>query len=798
MHVLQGRQILWVIKFVTMFLTLIAANVLAVPTNWTNPGAGNFSDTANWDAGVPGSSDDPTIDNGGTAEVNNQIDGSSKEVQFLTVGRSTTGTIEHTEGTLIANSLLLLGQQGSAMGTYNISGGRLRTERGSSAFASGTLIVGFDAEGVLNVGPDARVETSGVGENEGDLNIIVGRLGGGEGTLTTEGTVHSDANILVGEEGNGTLNINGGTVTAIGTMILGVVDDDAAGIGQVNQTAGDVTVFRVAVGGNTEEPSGVEGIYTLSGGTIQTGFETPGEFEKGDNFAIGKEGLGLLEMTGGSINVNSSFRLGEEGDGTVFMSGGEITTAFHINVADRGTAFFEQSGGTVNAGAWLEIAAKDFGQGRRSNGTYRLTGGTLNVLGGHSLAAGNVNVARNGDALFEVTTNGTANIAGNLVAALEIDGDGTIINSGTINVAGETIIGLAELGQMTMEGGTVSTGGAFKVGQGTEDFPEAEGTVTHTDGTMDIGGWLELGSEAGARGTYNLSGGTINSLGTHESGEGDVIVGRAGTGVFTQTGGILNVSGNLDLSLDGGQGTYNLEGGTLNMNGGVVDITAGDDGDATFNFTGGTLAEPGAITWFFNQDGGILDAGPATEIHGNYAQNAGVLAIDIRGADVGQHDSVSMLAGSHASIGGSLALSTSDDYDPALDDTVDILTAAVVAGTFESIDGVVIDQNRAYAVTYSANNVTIRVTRPGNIDLDDDVDFTDFVAFSNKFGTSGTWVDGDFNGDNQVGFPDFVLLSNNFGATSAEPVSNIPEPSTSCLFLLGMVIVLARRARPLT
>jgi hypothetical protein len=56
------------------------------------------------------------------------------------------------------------------------------------------------------------------------------------------------------------------------------------------------------------------------------------------------------------------------------------------------------------------------------------------------------------------------------------------------------------------------------------------------------------------------------------------------------------------------------------------------------------------------------------------------------------------------------------------------------------------------------------VTFAGDADLDLVVDFRDFVALANNFGsTSATWGEGDFLGDRTVDFSDFVALANNFG-----------------------------------
>lgn len=55
-------------------------------------------------------------------------------------------------------------------------------------------------------------------------------------------------------------------------------------------------------------------------------------------------------------------------------------------------------------------------------------------------------------------------------------------------------------------------------------------------------------------------------------------------------------------------------------------------------------------------------------------------------------------------------------------------------------------------------------TRTGDIDLDGDVDFSDFLTLSASFGRAdATWSDGDTDGDSDVDFADFLALSAHFG-----------------------------------
>ena len=65
----------------------------------------------------------------------------------------------------------------------------------------------------------------------------------------------------------------------------------------------------------------------------------------------------------------------------------------------------------------------------------------------------------------------------------------------------------------------------------------------------------------------------------------------------------------------------------------------------------------------------------------------------------------------------------------------------------------------AQALVWYENRLT------GDADDNGNVDFTDFLLFSDNVGKriDSVWKDGDFDGDGSVDFADFLLLSQNFG-----------------------------------
>ena len=86
----------------------------------------------------------------------------------------------------------------------------------------------------------------------------------------------------------------------------------------------------------------------------------------------------------------------------------------------------------------------------------------------------------------------------------------------------------------------------------------------------------------------------------------------------------------------------------------------------------------------------------------------------------------------------------------------------------------------------------------GDLNLDGDVGFPDFLILSDNFGdeaAGGVYANGDIDLDGAIGFPDFLVLSNNFGE-SAAGVAAVPEPSglLSCSILAVGLLVLRRRS----
>ena len=89
-------------------------------------------------------------------------------------------------------------------------------------------------------------------------------------------------------------------------------------------------------------------------------------------------------------------------------------------------------------------------------------------------------------------------------------------------------------------------------------------------------------------------------------------------------------------------------------------------------------------------------------------------------------------------------------------------------------------------------------TRPGDVDLDGNVDFEDFLVVANNFGGTGNWTNGDFDCNRQINFQDFLTLAENFGYSASEEMvaaASVPEPTTFSLAFLASIFVALRTRR---
>jgi hypothetical protein len=449
---------------------------------------------------------------------------------FESIGNSGTGVFTQTGGTHTVSSNLTLGVNSGSSGTYNLRAGTL-TVNGNILDGSGTGILNIDG-GTLSVG----------GGN-GSINLDALILGSvtGTGSFTQNGGTNTLGNLTLGLNpgSNGIYALNAGGMSTFINAVIG-----NAGTGSFTQTGGTHTVNGdLVLGGYRSFDFGVfgNGTYILSGtGSLMANSEF-----------IGYSGIGVFTQTGGTHTVNGdlilggyrSFDFGVFGDGTYNLSAGNLTAGYEI-IGDFGTGTFTQSSGSHTVANNLYLGNTSLG-----NGTYNLSAG--------SLSASSETIGYSGTGSF--TQTGGTHTVSSITLGLNTGSNGTY----------------------NLDGGMLNVGNILN-GSGTDTFNLDGGTLNLTGSVIGVD-TFRVGNASGSNGNFILGGGKALAVSSE-------FIGVSGTGSLTQTGGMHTVAGSLNMGTNGGSsGTYNLNGGTLNVGGNIVNGA----GTSTFNLDGGTLSVGG-------------------------------------------------------------------------------------------------------------------------------------------------------------------------------------------------------------
>ncbi len=316
--------------------------------------------------------------------------------------------------------------------------------------------------------------------------------------------------------------------------------------------------------------------------------------------------IGSFSDTAGAITVSGnqaadSLNLNEAGSGTYTLSGGAVTI----------------SGRNGSTGALKINAATAISSALSWKNVQFLSEARILTLSGGSIPG-----AVNG------SFNGSVSGSSSFVAAtstLEVtSGTYTTAGSGnTINIGDQAL----ETGGLKFSGGTISSGGSFQVGNDRAAYAEVSGTaVLNANGQISIGrnqnaniGKLVL--DGGTINATRAGGGNDTEV---QIGRGNGVgILNVESGVFNVThpgiaGGVLVI--NSDGSNAGASGTLNLSGGTttieeIRFNGGNNHDVNATNGSGTLNMSGGTLYIGGTVklthTVPTNGAGGIVNRNPA-------------------------------------------------------------------------------------------------------------------------------------------------------------------------------------------
>lgn len=541
------------------------------------------------------------------------------------VGIQGTGSILHEHGSMTVAGGLLLGVNAAGSGKYQL--------KGAGVLHAGAQIVGSAGAGefIQSGGQNTTTGDMWIGADPGSVGsyaqsggtndvhaLDIGRAAGSSGSYRlTGGTLTLATPLRVGVAGDGTFIQAAGEVLTPGLWI-GIED---GGTGTYEQTGGKVSLLDEGI--RLADQEGSRGTFRISGGVVAASKITGGA---GTSF-LDIDGGQLLDQDGlapmPEISVvHLTVGRSKDSDGAFRISGGQQqVTTLSTRVGDAGKGLLEQSGGHLNVSGTLFV-----GLGATGVGTFTLNGGNLSadasfigregngtfvqLAGSHDvrrdlqiavIAGSQGSYSLGGGSLTSVTTvvgvggwgtfiqeSGSARVDEVLVLGRDSGSVGRYVQRGGVNTVDRLQLGGNGFGEYRLIGGTLNVR-ALSAAR-SDDIPGL-GTLVLDGGQFNLAegasislGVLRIADSASSRYTYRLEAGKTLDV-------DDEWIGGDGLGEFIQSGGDHSVR-RLVLGLgDTGQGTYSLRGGNLHVSSHIVT----EDGTGVLNIEGGTLSM-GAFT----------------------------------------------------------------------------------------------------------------------------------------------------------------------------------------------------------
>jgi hypothetical protein len=652
---------------VAVIAALVSSAASAAPVLWVG-GTGDWFIAGNWDVGVPSSSDDATINNVGTAQVN----GVGPVARSLAVGAGATGSVSGRIESTGADLGLLLGlrigvaqQAGvNASGSASLAGGSLLGLSGGTATgstselsvgrASGAGAVGF---GSVEVGADALAFIVSVGTlSSGDGTQANGTLvvGGQLRGLNDVGVAVGNASATAPSTATGNVTVQTGdlVLTPFITFGVGRSFNNASASGSVAVTAGTIRTegagalpwnVGVAFGGSAQGAVSATGIDTTAGAaaglSIGTAFQ-------------GGTASGLMNLGTGTLDAAGNVYVGTADP----VSGGQGTGTLQL-----GSALAAQGDGrSLQVGAAASNSILGIGNAQ-ADGTLTASAvtGFRDVLIGTVVLNRGTNVTAGGRAI--VGTGGIVN-ANDPGGALGVGLSDLALNNLSAIGPGARADGYASVGGDISGYSRVDIGRVTGSGEATGRLELANGTLSTQTLTIGIargtGGTVIDPGKANVLGRLQATDATISILASGPF-PGSTIVGSAFgvEGTVTQARGQLDLTrsrlegGLLQLGVSGGTGQLEArEGSTVDVNALVLGAGAGSLGQATLDNSslsvrafGGSGFDPDMIV---GAGGGMADVqarGSAISVERNLS--IGILTLDAALARMSLEDSLLAVGG---------------------------------------------------------------------------------------------------------------------------------------------------------
>ncbi|MDO8978799.1 MAG: autotransporter outer membrane beta-barrel domain-containing protein [Afipia sp.] len=493
----------------------------------------------------------------------------------LQIGTPGGGTLNITGGGTVTNDTGLIGNGASDQGTVTVSG-RDASGNASTWTNNGDLVVGQDGKGTLNIGSGGQVSNadgyigSGAG-SQGNVTVSGHDASGNASTWTSTGTLY------VGENGQGSLAIQDG----------GVVNSALGSIGNSSGGAGTVTVSGRDVNGNASTWNITNQIYIGADGTGTLSILNGGVVNSGQGLiGYNNAGSNSVTVSGRDINGNAStwnaannIYVGFSGSGTLNVADGAAvaTSATGGGASTVYIGLMNGSVGTVNVssstGNVSSLTATDRIEiGESGSGTMTVD------KGGFARAGSNVYIAINNTSNGTLHLNGDASGRGVLETGSVIKGAGTTalldLNGGILRASRDQANFLNGFTALTVAaGGAWFDTNAHDIGIGT-NF-----SGSSNFNKLGLGQLTLTGDSSGFTGASTVSAGTLAVNGVLG---GNMLVDTAGRLVGTGSVGNVVNTGIVAPGYGNAMGTLTVQGNYVSTGGRLEIATAlGDDSSQT-------------------------------------------------------------------------------------------------------------------------------------------------------------------------------------------------------------------------
>jgi len=645
----------------TVLLAACLTPILAFAQNdnWLG-GAGNWSDTSKWSAGVPTRGSNVFIDNG---------NGKASPVALDIDGHTTNLTID-SDDSLSFNNGIFLFIEGSGGGTIN-NGGHLNLN------STGTLT----ALDIQSAGGQVTLTGGGTLNMSNNPNNVIGWGGGALTNVnnTIQGAGHiGNTQMFLNNQGTINANIGGGGANR---LILDPITGTTTNTGTVEATNGGTLEVQGSIYANTVGKIQAVGagstvlldafividggtVTTSGGGTISSnwvGFSAPA-----------LDGRTNIVTNAGTFQIpdgNAAVLLGTVNNtGTILLNGAASQTDLH----------FQAQSATLTG-----------------KGTVIMSNSPNNTIGGFGGGLTNLNNTIEGAGHIGNTQAGVNNkgkIIANQPTALIIDCAG-FSNSGALMVNKGSLMNINQV--FSNFSGTTLTGGTYTV-SGTLQFNGANivNDAAHLTLTGTASAIIDQASNDGLRNFAAIT--KKGSLALHS---GKTLI----TPADLSNAGRLTVGAGTNLKVAGG---YTQTAGTTTVDG-TLTAPSGTTIQAGSVFGKGTIASTVVSSGLFTA--GDSPTGTGKLSASTYTQNSsGSLNVQIGGLTVGKQYSQLAVANG-ASLNGTLNVTLINNFVPAIGNTFAILTGSAVTGTFATVNGLSINSGEHFTIAYHPTNVTLTV-----------------------------------------------------------------------------------------